>query len=153
MQFAEFLGQVIKRLKLPGAAPAADARNLEISLKTGQTISLSLLDDDATCSVSALVGFYPEEAKLRPLFEFLLAVHAFGYGTRGAMFGVDMEASKIFMFRTFPMANIDLDGFTLALHHFIEAHRTWLEAYQSGRLMEIVAQGTAALLGPSASRA
>ena len=116
---------------------------------------MSLLDDDADLfGFRALVGFYPEEAKLRPLFEFLLAVHAFGYGTRGAMFGVDMEASKIFVcFRTFPMANIDLDGFTLALHHFIEAHRTWLEAYQSGRLMEIVAQGTAALLGPSASRA
>jgi hypothetical protein len=138
MRFAELLGDVMARLKLPGEPPTSEARNLDISLKTGQTISLSLLEDDATVSISALLCFYPEMSRQRRFFELLLGAHTFGYATQGCTFAVDAEASKIFMFRIFPLTNIDVEGFTRAMRIFIETHRGWLEAYQSGKLLDLV---------------
>ncbi len=144
MTFTDLLREVIARLKLPAATPAADARNLEIALSSGQTISLSLLDDDATCAIAGFICFYPEAARQRRLFEVLLAAHAFGFGTAGATFGVDMDSSKIFLFRTFALDEIELEAFTRALRRFVEAHRTWLEAHANGRLWALVDDTSAA---------
>jgi hypothetical protein len=138
MGFPELLRTVIARLKLPAVDVAEDARNLELALTSGQTISLSLLDGDAEFAVSGLVCFYPEPSKQGHLFEALLAAHAFGYGTEGAVFGVDMETSKIFLFRCFPLQGLDLDGFFVALNRFVGAHRLWLEANQTGKLAALV---------------
>lgn len=134
MSFPEFLRQVIARLQLHAAPPPDDARNLEFALKTGQTISLSLLLDDATVSVGALLCFYPEQARQRGLFEVLLAANAFGYGTGGATFAVDPGASKIFLFRNFPLDGMDIEAFAVALRQFVDTHRRWKEAYESGKL-------------------
>ena len=144
MTFAELLTQVTARLKLPAVAPPADARNMEITLEGGTTISLSLLADNATVSVAAMLWFYPEAAKLPAMFETLLAANAYGYATRGASFAVDQRNSKVFLFRNFSLDGLDLDAFIPALRDFLTVHRIWSEAYDNGKFWALAADAQAA---------
>jgi hypothetical protein len=132
MTFAELLAAVATRLKLP-ARPPPDARNMEITLASGTVLNLSLLADDATVSIAAMLWFYPEAAKLPAMFETLLAANAYGYATRGACFAVDQPSSKVFLFRTFALDGLDLDAFMAALRDFLDVHRSWSEAYENGK--------------------
>lgn len=134
MTFADLLRAVVARLKLAAGPVGEDARNLEIALDEGQTVSLSLLDDDATCTLSGFIRFYPPAERQARLFEMLLGAHAFGLATDGASFGVDMEASKVFLFQTYPLASLDADATIAALNRFASVHRRWLKAQQDGKL-------------------
>jgi len=137
MTFPEFLNQLTARLKLPAAAAPADARNMEVTLKTGQTLSLSLQANDTAVAVAALLCFYPEPTLQRGLFETLLAANAFGFGTGGATFALDPGTSKVFLFQSFPLDGLDIEAFAAALRRFVDTHRRWKEAYDSGKLLAL----------------
>ena len=86
-----------------------------------------------------------KESQLRGLFEFLLAAHAFSYATDGSSFAVDVDTSKIFLFRTFDLSRINTDEFLTDFERFILVHKRWLDAYESGRLRGQIEAGSAAV--------
>ena len=145
MRFTDLLREMTTKLEMSVPPVEEGTRNLELTLASKQVLTVTLLDGDTHCAVSALLCFYPEESQLRGLFEFLLAAHAFGYATDGSSFGVDVDTSKIFLFRTFDLSRIDTDEFLTDLERFILIHKRWLDAYESGRLREQIGADSAAL--------
>src|SRR5258708_1911777 len=99
MQFGGLVKEITRRLSIDAPVPDTDTRNLELKFKNGQIVTLSLLEGDRRCALSSLICFFPDRERALRIFELLLEAHAFGYATADAVFGVDRDSSKIFMFK------------------------------------------------------
>jgi hypothetical protein len=134
MQFGELVNEVARRLSIDGTANT-ETRNFELTFKNGRIVTLSLLEGDTRCAVSSLICFFPEREQALRIFELMLEAHGFGYATADAVFAIDRESSKIFMFKTYQLAALDPDRLVSEMNQFAEVAARWTEAIVSGRLL------------------
>jgi hypothetical protein len=134
MNFVDLLQELMRGLHMSGDRPAPDARTMEIALKDGAIVTLSLLQGDKRCALTSLICFYPAAENARVLFERLLEANAFGFQTNGATFAVDRETSKVFLFKTFDLASIDARAMSDELSAFAQTAKAWRTTVDSGQL-------------------
>lgn len=133
MLFQHLVQGAAARLGLSSEVPA-DARSLQISFKDGSTVSVEFHEHRNTVSLAALLCFYPVDSARAGLFETLLHAHTFGLLTDGASFGVEPESSKVFLFKTLPLDQLDSEAFAAAVESFHKTWRFWKDAADAGKL-------------------
>jgi hypothetical protein len=136
MLFPELVGEINRRLSIDGPAVGGDARHVELKFKNGLLITFSLLEGDARCALSSVVCFFPAREKALQIFELLLEAHAFGYATQDAVFGIDRQTGKIFLFKTFELDRLDPERLISELDKFALVVQRCTDAIVSGRILE-----------------